>query len=63
MQCTLPSSRITRIQISLYLSDSLFDMDGTLVDSTEGVVGAWHTFAETYPHLNVQEILDSMISK
>ena len=35
-------------------------MDGTLVDSTEGVVGAWNTFAVTYPHLNVQEILSSM---
>lgn len=39
--------------------DSLFDMDGTLVDSTQGVVGAWHHFAKTYPGLNVEEILSS----
>ena len=38
----------------------LFDMDGTLVDSTQGVIGAWHCFKETYPHLNVEEILSSM---
>lgn len=37
----------------------LFDMDGTLVDSTAGVVGAWHTFKEQYPILNVEEILNS----
>ena len=38
---------------------SLFDMDGTLVDSTKGVVGAWHHFKEKYPGLNVEEILNS----
>ncbi|KAI5124950.1 hypothetical protein M0805_007377 [Coniferiporia weirii] len=37
----------------------LFDMDGTLVDSTKGVIGAWNTFKETYPHLNVEEILST----
>jgi len=36
---------------------SLFDMDGTLVDSTPGVIGAWESFAKTYRHLNVPEIL------
>ncbi|OJT10366.1 Sugar phosphatase YfbT [Trametes pubescens] len=34
-------------------------MDGTLVDSTDGVVGAWELFAEKYPGLNVTEILSS----
>jgi len=37
--------------------DSLFDMDGTLVDSTAGVVGAWETFQESYPEINVGKIL------
>ncbi|GBE80026.1 predicted protein [Sparassis crispa] len=37
----------------------LFDMDGTLVDSTAGVVGAWSLFAESYPGINVHEILSS----
>lgn len=37
----------------------LFDMDGTLVDSTAGVVGAWETFAKTYPGLDVTNILSS----
>lgn len=35
----------------------LFDMDGTLVDSTDGVVGAWELFAEAYPHIDVHDIL------
>lgn len=38
---------------------SLFDMDGTLVDSTAGVIGAWETFAETYSGLDIQKILSS----
>jgi hypothetical protein len=32
-------------------------MDGTLVDSTAGVVGAWTTFAKAYPGIDVHEIL------
>lgn len=42
---------------SLYRS--LFDMDGTLVDSTAGVIGAWETFSETYSGLDIQKILSS----
>ncbi|KAF8742452.1 hypothetical protein AX14_004320 [Amanita brunnescens Koide BX004] len=41
------------------MSNSLFDMDGTLVDSTAGVMGAWQTFANSYPSIDVQEILNS----
>ena len=37
-------------------------MEGTLVDSTKGVVGAWHVFKQTYPHLDVEEILNSVYS-
>jgi len=37
----------------------LFDMDGTLVNSTEGVVGAWETFAKLYPGLDIKTILSS----
>ncbi|KAF8351586.1 HAD-like domain-containing protein [Amanita rubescens] len=37
----------------------LFDMDGTLVDSTAGVIGAWQTFAESYPNIDVHDILSS----
>lgn len=36
---------------------SLFDMDGTLVDSTDGVVGAWESFKEKYPDLDVTHVL------
>jgi len=36
---------------------SLFDMDGTLVDSTDGVVGAWETFQESYPDIDINKIL------
>lgn len=37
----------------------LFDMDGTLVDSTDGVVGAWETFQESYPDIDINKILKS----
>ncbi|KAI0265810.1 phosphatase [Gloeopeniophorella convolvens] len=44
---------------TLHFDAILFDMDGTLVDSTAGVVGAWETFAKTYPGLDVQNILST----
>ncbi|KAH7931200.1 HAD-like protein [Leucogyrophana mollusca] len=34
---------------TIHVDAVLFDMDGTLVDSTAGVVGAWETFAKSYP--------------
>lgn len=34
-------------------------MDGTLVDSTAGVVGAWDIFHKSYPDIDVKEILSS----
>ncbi|KAG6915657.1 hypothetical protein DXG01_010527 [Tephrocybe rancida] len=37
----------------------LFDMDGTLVNSTAGVKGAWELFRGTYPTIDVQDILSS----
>ncbi|KAH9040694.1 hypothetical protein EDB85DRAFT_65040 [Lactarius pseudohatsudake] len=37
------------------LTTSLFDVDGTLIDSTPGVVAAWELFAETYPTINVRK--------
>ncbi|KAF9515231.1 hypothetical protein BS47DRAFT_1342139 [Hydnum rufescens UP504] len=37
----------------------LFDMDGTLVDSTEGVLGAWASFLKTYSYLDLDDILRS----
>jgi len=37
----------------------LFDMDGTLLDSTAGVEGAWERFKQTYPTIDVREILSS----
>ncbi|KAI0082434.1 phosphatase [Panus rudis PR-1116 ss-1] len=44
---------------TLHFDAILFDMDGTLVDSTDGVVGAWQKFAESYPGIDVHEILSS----
>jgi phosphoglycolate phosphatase-like HAD superfamily hydrolase len=35
----------------------LFDMDGTLIDSTAGVQGAWEKFAQKYPFIDLKEIL------
>ncbi|KAF7301855.1 hypothetical protein MIND_00751400 [Mycena indigotica] len=37
----------------------LFDMDGTLVNSTAGVEGAWDLFKQTYPNIDVEDILSS----
>ncbi|KAI0311444.1 phosphatase [Amylostereum chailletii] len=37
----------------------LFDMDGTLIDSTAGVEGAWNLFKDRYPHIDVERILSS----
>ncbi|KAH9927185.1 phosphatase [Epithele typhae] len=46
-------------QVTLDFDAILFDMDGTLVDSTDGVVGAWEHFKEKYPGLNVDQVLSS----
>lgn len=43
-------------RIDLKLS-SLFDMDGTLVNSTAGVIGAWEVFRQSYPDIDVNYIL------
>ncbi|KAF9464369.1 HAD-like domain-containing protein [Collybia nuda] len=44
---------------TFFVDAILFDMDGTLVDSTAGVVGAWETFRNKYPSIDVQNILSS----
>ncbi|KAF8914165.1 phosphatase [Gymnopilus junonius] len=44
---------------TLHADALLFDMDGTLVDSTAGVVGAWELFRKSYPTIDVQDILSS----
>jgi len=44
---------------TLHFDAILFDMDGTLVDSTDGVVGAWELFKEKYPDLDVTQVLSS----
>lgn len=45
--------------LTFHVDAVLFDMDGTLVDSTAGVIGAWETFAETYSGLDIPKILSS----
>ncbi|ETW83734.1 hypothetical protein HETIRDRAFT_47108 [Heterobasidion irregulare TC 32-1] len=44
---------------TLHFDAILFDMDGTLVDSTAGVLGAWEIFSKTYPGFHVPDILSS----
>jgi len=43
--------------VSFEVDAVLFDMDGTLVESTPAVVGAWETFQKSYPHLDLTEVL------
>ncbi|KAJ3739570.1 HAD-like domain-containing protein [Lentinula detonsa] len=45
--------------VTFHADAVLFDMDGTLVDSTAGVVGAWELFKQRYPGINVEDILSS----
>ncbi|KIK67940.1 hypothetical protein GYMLUDRAFT_36747 [Collybiopsis luxurians FD-317 M1] len=45
--------------VTFHVDAALFDMDGTLVDSTAGVVGAWELFEQKYPNINIQDILSS----
>jgi len=46
-------------EVTFNVDAILFDMDGTLVDSTDGVVGAWELFRESYPGIDVGEILST----
>jgi len=43
--------------VSFEVDAVLFDMDGTLVESTPAVIGAWEEFSKTYPHLDLTEVL------
>ncbi|KAJ4497781.1 HAD-like domain-containing protein [Lentinula lateritia] len=45
--------------VTFHVDAALFDMDGTLVNSTAGVVGAWELFKEKYPDINIEDILSS----
>nr|ODN79084.1 phosphatase [Cryptococcus depauperatus CBS 7841] len=44
--------------VSINVDSVLFDMDGTLIKSSEAVVKAWELFAEKYP-LDLEDILKS----
>lgn len=37
-------------------------MDGTLVDSTAGLTGAWEVFKQKYPNIDIDHILSCKIS-
>ncbi|KAF8663502.1 hypothetical protein AX16_001068 [Volvariella volvacea WC 439] len=43
--------------ITIQADAILFDMDGTLIDSTPGVIGAWEVFQQAYPSIDVTKIL------
>ncbi|KAF5390618.1 hypothetical protein D9757_002619 [Collybiopsis confluens] len=46
--------------VSFHVDAVLFDMDGTMVNSTAGgVEGAWELFKQIYPKINVEDILSS----
>ena len=42
--------------VEINVESVLFDMDGTLINSSPAVVKAWQLFAETYP-LDLEDIL------
>ncbi|KAK6905749.1 phosphatase [Kwoniella mangroviensis CBS 10435] len=58
----LASGQVTPVAephiVSINVESVLFDMDGTLIRSSEAVVKAWELFAETYP-LDLDDILRS----
>lgn len=60
--CTLPwpSTVLTFLSPD---GSSLFDMDGTLIDSTAGVEGAWKEFQKTYPHINAEHVFSCELSR
>lgn len=49
----MPQSSLDMPTTTLTFDAILFDMDGTLVDSTAGVTAAWEFFAEKYPDKNI----------
>ncbi|KAG8720312.1 hypothetical protein FRC08_000608 [Ceratobasidium sp. 394] len=46
-----------RVPVTLTAKALLFDMDGTLVESTAAIEGAWATYGQRYPHLDIPSIL------
>ncbi|KIY49391.1 HAD-like protein [Fistulina hepatica ATCC 64428] len=42
---------------TIHVDAILFDMDGTLIDSTAGINGAWEVFRETYPFIDLDKVL------
>ncbi|KAJ7737858.1 HAD-like domain-containing protein [Mycena maculata] len=44
---------------TFHVGATLIDMDGTLVDSTAGIEGAWEVFKKSYPDIDVKKILRS----
>ncbi|KIY74223.1 HAD-like protein [Cylindrobasidium torrendii FP15055 ss-10] len=44
---------------TIHVDAALFDMDGTLVDSTAGVEGAWEVFKQKYPQIDINLVLSS----
>ncbi|TRM68111.1 HAD-like domain-containing protein [Schizophyllum amplum] len=44
---------------TIHVDAILFDMDGTLIDSTAGVNGAWEMFAKDYPGVDMDKVLSS----
>lgn len=57
----LPESTTPHI-VEINVESVLFDMDGTLINSSPAVVKAWELFAEKYP-LDLEHILHSAHGK
>ncbi|KAL1668004.1 HAD-like domain-containing protein [Schizophyllum commune] len=43
----------------IHVDAILFDMDGTLIDSTAGINGAWEIFHKDYPHMDMDKVLST----
>ncbi|KAL1748653.1 HAD-like domain-containing protein [Schizophyllum fasciatum] len=44
---------------NVHVDAILFDMDGTLIDSTPGVNGAWELFRKDYPGIDMDKVVSS----
>lgn len=49
---------ITKQPLAINLNAALFDVDGTIIDSTDAIGDFWRDFGKDKPYFNAQEVID-----